>query len=414
MNLLCTLYSHNSGINDFKTHISKAFKKAKIEQLKEEGLDVLKVKIPGSLFKKGFEFKVSYRQRQKDGYTLTRAECEYCRNLLGLINNYVIRIRSFDSDVKNNVVNKLKTINAEYNFITEGEPAKPVIDFIKNMAKEYQSLIMMLDDSPMLDVKGSAIFLNQNFEKIIDFNGKTHGGLVEISISSALEAQKKQDEINETERLKRVDAFFREKTEPEAYERKLRNEKILEQFNIPYNKSLPVIETSKTVQLRSKDEIINRILALELTISVADDLQASVARRQYDYILPYLSPKERILVFEDEIPEKDAHEVMFRLTALDALFWAIGLTDELPMHAMVGCQNEFEFDNNKLEQCTLRPVEEILNEADLAYRTHWVAVDARINGFKSPHVDGDVTYERLYALNWLIRNEPWDQVDTST
>jgi hypothetical protein len=66
---------------------------------------------------------------------------------------------------------------------------------------------------------------------------------------------------------------------------------------------------------------------------------------------------------------------------------------------------------------TLRPVAEVLDEADLIYRYDWAVVDARINNKPVPlGVDPGVVQERHYALNWLIgyMDQDWDDVSTDT
>lgn len=61
-------------------------------------------------------------------------------------------------------------------------------------------------------------------------------------------------------------------------------------------------------------------------------------------------------------------------------------------------------------------MDEILDAADLYYRLHWAAIELRLNGETSPHVDEGVIRERHRALNWLIRymDAEWDNVTTDT
>lgn len=65
----------------------------------------------------------------------------------------------------------------------------------------------------------------------------------------------------------------------------------------------------------------------------------------------------------------------------------------------------------------LRPVSQILDEADLIYRYHWAVVDARVNSKDTPAgLEGGVVYERHYSLNWLIgyMDQEWDEITTDT
>jgi hypothetical protein len=70
-----------------------------------------------------------------------------------------------------------------------------------------------------------------------------------------------------------------------------------------------------------------------------------------------------------------------------------------------------------IKKAELRPLSEILDEADLIYRYSWAVVDARVNGQPPPaNLNQGVVYERHYALNWLIgyMDQDWDEVTTDT
>ena len=65
----------------------------------------------------------------------------------------------------------------------------------------------------------------------------------------------------------------------------------------------------------------------------------------------------------------------------------------------------------------MRPLSDILDQADLIYRYHWAVVDARINGQDAPAgLNSGVVLERHYALNWLIGyfDQAWDDISTDT
>jgi hypothetical protein len=65
----------------------------------------------------------------------------------------------------------------------------------------------------------------------------------------------------------------------------------------------------------------------------------------------------------------------------------------------------------------LRPAGELLDAADLIYRSHWAVRDAQFHGRAPPAgLNADVVAERHYALNWLIGygDAEWDEVSTDT
>src|SRR5581483_8518446 len=105
------------------------------------------------------------------------------------------------------------------------------------------------------------------------------------------------------------------------------------------------------------------------------------------------------------------------------LLWALGFVPQLGKPAQecdvdfiagtVSPRTRSEFIND----AELRPIADILDQADLIYRYHWAVVDARINGRPMPAaLHPGVTEERHYALNWLIGylGQAWDDVTTDT
>jgi Domain of unknown function (DUF4272) len=70
-----------------------------------------------------------------------------------------------------------------------------------------------------------------------------------------------------------------------------------------------------------------------------------------------------------------------------------------------------------IEESNLRPIADILDQADLIYRYHWAVRNARIKGQQIPAaLHPGVTAERHYALNWLTgyMEQAWDDVSTDT
>lgn len=70
-----------------------------------------------------------------------------------------------------------------------------------------------------------------------------------------------------------------------------------------------------------------------------------------------------------------------------------------------------------IEDSELRPIADILDQADLIYRYHWAVRNALTRGQQVPAaLDPGVTEERHHALNWLIGygKQAWDNVTTNT
>ena len=55
----------------------------------------------------------------------------------------------------------------------------------------------------------------------------------------------------------------------------------------------------------------------------------------------------------------------------------------------------------------------MLDLADLIYRYDWYCVDCESKGLE-PSINSEVVIERHRAINWLLTNEEWDNVEINT
>lgn len=217
----------------------------------------------------------------------------------------------------------------------------------------------------------------------------------------------------------------KEQSASEALDRKKRSEAILRNENVPINEHLPYIETQNEARTRTKEEIAYRAMSLLVVAAKGEGLeQPMVDTIIKDYGLEkYLSPAERKFISDKSPSEKDRTQFVWRYEAAWTLLWSLGYVEQLGAPSSV-CDVpravNFMKDRTAAEfiaQSKLRPMSEILDEADRIYRYHWAVVDQRLKGAKPPAgPDPDVTQERHYALNWLIgyMDQEWDDVSTDT
>jgi hypothetical protein len=215
------------------------------------------------------------------------------------------------------------------------------------------------------------------------------------------------------------------KVSPEAASRKERSEILLRAEGVPINKPLPVIETERETKHRTKDEIAYRALALLVVAVKGEGLdQPTVDRIVKDYGLESrFTPKERIFIKNALPSQHDRIQFAWRYEAAWTLLWALGYVEMLEKPSgicdvprAVGFMQERKA-SQFVADAKLRPLSEILDQADRIYRYHWAVVDARINGRKPlPGIEPGVTLERHYALNWLIgyMEQEWDDISTDT
>lgn len=217
----------------------------------------------------------------------------------------------------------------------------------------------------------------------------------------------------------------------EALDRRARSEAILRKEGVPINDRLPVIETTSDVLLRSKEEIGRRALCLLMIAIVA---KAALEGDSYDLNLmaeglgveQHLSAAEvayMMSLFSPNAGEADSLQFVWRYESAWTLLWALGHVETLdaPVEICnVDFANSIVFNTDPedfIKDSKLRPLDEILDQADRIYRYHWAVVNARLQGNEEPAgLMGSVVYERHYALNWLVghMDQDWDSVSTDT
>ena len=225
----------------------------------------------------------------------------------------------------------------------------------------------------------------------------------------------------------------------EGEERKQRSIEVLKKYNIPYLETLPIIEDSEHVTLRSVSEIAKRTAVLLLiagyACDVLDNKNLSESREffykkfmQYN-VFKCLTPKEKDF-FDCEYPaKKDAISMSWCYESAYALLWTMSMTNSMYFPDKTCSEGSVSFLLAKCvsitdftDRASMRPVKEILDECDLIYRYHWAIVDAWLHTRKFPGgLNGDVVFERHKALNWVLNygvvgDKPaeWDDVTTDT
>lgn len=210
-----------------------------------------------------------------------------------------------------------------------------------------------------------------------------------------------------------------------ALNRKARSEVLLKKYKVPINQYLPVIEDETEALVRTKEEIATRAMALLIVSVKAEGLEQS---RVLELIKGYdldsvLTPDEVAFIHDPSPSEHDKTQFIWRYEAAWVLLWALGYVDELTYPDKIcDVPKAVRFMQKRtkdefIADAKLRPISDILDQADLIYRYHWAVVDARIKGKQSPsNLDSSVVLERHYALNWLIgyMNQAWDDISTDT
>jgi len=184
-------------------------------------------------------------------------------------------------------------------------------------------------------------------------------------------------------------------------------------------------KTDSAVTLRTKDEIVDRALALLYIGLKAEGLPGKqLAAIDKDWhITKSMSPTEKTFVEATNPTDQQKADALWRYESLHVLLWTLGYIDSLS-YPNIGCNVATDVaiihaltEPTFRAKARLRSKKEILDQADLVLRLHWATEDARIKGKPSPaRLSPDVLMERHHVLNWLIRDgdADWDNVQTNT
>ncbi len=210
-------------------------------------------------------------------------------------------------------------------------------------------------------------------------------------------------------------------------ERRTKSEDYCKSKNIPVykNPNSLFVETDDKVTIRTKDEIVDRALALCYLGLKSEGLeQVHLDKMDKEFnIKAKLTEEEKLYAYNEKPTEQQKTDANWRYESLHVLLWSLGYIDKLSYPGeMCNVADDvkiiYELKEQKFRQnAKLRTKKEILDQADLILRLNWACVNARVKNEQAPSgLNSSVVYERHYSLNWLIKfmNQEWDKVTTDT
>jgi Domain of unknown function (DUF4272) len=205
-----------------------------------------------------------------------------------------------------------------------------------------------------------------------------------------------------------------------ARQRKRRSELIMLSEGVPINPALPPMDFSVDLAPRRKQDVALRALCVLMTAIKADRMhQTMVLRvvRQYG-LAAYFSPCEKNFIRDLNPPDVAKMQFSWRYESAWVLLWALGYVDKLESPGR-RCDSDFAVESMRektrqsfIAEAGLRPLEQILDQADLAYRYHCSLVETATENENSPvNLNAPIVFERHHAFNWLIRysDRDWDE-----
>lgn len=318
---------------------------------------------------------------------------------------YFAQIETLHEQVQRKLLLQITAINLAVGVVASKEINQETFDSIMAIAKEVFAIVF-LPSGDLLDHQGRLVLNPSGESELDDF-------LVTVSVDL-------------------IDGHVRSTPSGEA--RRARSMQLLSEQGIPYIEHLPVIVGDEEAVIRSKEEIVQRAIALCLIAVYAGGIaENGNVQEEKEFIegiirqfgaAPFFTEKERMLLNEPRPDQKDVIQMVWMYECYWVLLWALGYKQELEFPDNI-CDVGTAIDvlrsagdyGTFYQNAVVRSKQEILDQADLIYRYDWACVDARIhNRMVAGGLNDEVVLERHRALNWLIRygENGWDDVQTDT
>ena len=199
---------------------------------------------------------------------------------------------------------------------------------------------------------------------------------------------------------------------------KIRNQEQLHALGVRVNPNLPTLEVPSELSPRSAGDVCARAFVLSFVIGIGYGRSGSemLTRVRQAGLADQLSPDEHELLAQSSYTQADTARAAWFAEAVQACAWALGY---LPLDPLQGASDQlashFRADaQQRIASAQLLPFDQLYAQADLHYRLHWAARQARLEGTAFPLPEIAVEMRR-HALDWIIGvPEDWDDISTDT
>jgi Domain of unknown function (DUF4272) len=194
----------------------------------------------------------------------------------------------------------------------------------------------------------------------------------------------------------------------------------LRRHSVPINDSLPLIESMDEFSPQDAPSVATRIVVLNHVIGIGfggDAFHLKGLLEEFG-LFQHASPQEQDLLSRSEHTQQEKINATWMTECVQSLAWCLGFVNLDPFRR---CDDDLAshfprpFADPRLfiSAARLRPLEEIFQQADLHYRLHWAARNARLMGQQSSVHEGLIS-ERRKALDWVVGVAEWDEIPDST
>jgi hypothetical protein len=189
----------------------------------------------------------------------------------------------------------------------------------------------------------------------------------------------------------------------------------------PVNINLPALDISDSVPTLA--EAKERLLVLYAVVSFSYGLgrEDAINWLKQEGLFDDLAPSELVFL-TGQTTRAQKNSMQWRVEGIWALAWAVSIHETLDFSD--SCSDSFIAmlpdlkrgeSSRSLSNLRMRNFEDIVAKCDLAYCLHWGAREAELSGNPIPRaVPINVILERRRALEWLVSDQDWDEVNLDT
>ena len=197
-----------------------------------------------------------------------------------------------------------------------------------------------------------------------------------------------------------------------------RSVRLVQNMGADVSDELPLLEVRGE---RTQSQIVERTLCLTAVLAAAYgfDRSRSMDWLEREGLMNSISANEHAFLVEGVFAEEIASQV----ECMYVLGWTLGFLQQFDLNGKLPSNLVLTFPDLKKDETTSdfkrralrRSQTDLLEVADFAYCLNWIIRDAVIHRTPLPRMLNPVAVlHRRKALQWLITEDPWDQVELNT
>jgi hypothetical protein len=188
------------------------------------------------------------------------------------------------------------------------------------------------------------------------------------------------------------------------------------------NEHLPLVESLADLQPKLSSQVAARATAAGYLAAFCFGVPAEKVRKDLERfaLWQHLSAEEQALITNPDASDQSKAFHSWLIEAIQFMAWSLGL---VTLDHFAPCSKTLASQFPKagadpsqfIANARLRPIGELLQEADTLYVLHWFAVEANLEGQPDKRVVLPSVSFRRHAADWVVGvAEAWDDVSLDT